>query len=68
MSAVLHVLRKRPLTSLGVAGFGGVATLATAIEAHSEWQEQRSLKDPAGVFACAFMCSAMMRCKSLAKN
>lgn len=45
---VLHALRKRPLTSLGVAGFGGIVAVAGSVEAHAEWQEQRSARDTTG--------------------
>jgi hypothetical protein len=48
MANVLHALRKRPLTSLGVAGFGGTVIVAGLVEAHAEWQEQRSARDTTG--------------------
>jgi hypothetical protein len=48
MANVLRALRKRPLTSLGVAGFGGIAAVAGLVEAHAEWQEQRSARDTTG--------------------
>jgi hypothetical protein len=49
MAVILRALRKRPFTSLGVAGFGGTVAVGGLVEAHAEWQEQRSAQDTTGM-------------------